>query len=138
VLDDVAHSGEHILIEQCVAHERAGHVGELPESTPRTPLVRHDIGTPVVQVVYLSFELSDGAAVEIDLPVGEHQRQPRTPPLATVDHVAAEHQKMDAQGDIAEIDQEMLAPGPKACSPTHQAAYAHLGIAPRSQNFLTL
>src|SRR5687767_2806172 len=92
---------------------------QLLACTGRIPLLGHHVGAPVVNIIELAFNVTHRAAVEIQLALGEPEAQTRRTVLAIVDAIAAEHQKMNAQREVIELDQKMLAPAAKG---THSLA----------------
>src|SRR5688572_17633448 len=96
VLDDVAHPGEDVLVEQGVGRERVGLHRELAARRARIPLVGHHVGGPVVGIVQVAFDVLHRAGIEVELaPARKPQAQARDAVLlARIDRVAAEQHEM--------------------------------------------
>ncbi len=128
VLDDVAHAGKDVLVQQRVADQGVRVFLQFPARQSGIPRGIHHVAAPVVGVLQRAFDVLHRRGIDVELAVVELQRYPRRGRLALIDAVAAEHQHVHAQAEASELDQEMLAP---AAQGDHATAF-HAGQVERA------
>ena len=110
VLDDIAHSGKDILVEQGIGGQRVGARLQFFPGFPGVPGVVHHIGAPVVVRIDVPGEDFYGAGVEIQVARLELQVQSWRGFSFFIDAIGAKEHKMDADRLVGENDQKMFAP----------------------------
>ena len=127
VLDDVAHAGEYLLVQQRIADLCGGRGLEPAAGQGRVPAIAHHVRAPVVHLVQRLLDEHHRARIDVELAVVEAQRHPGGCRLALVDQPAAEHHQVDAQAEVVEFQQEVLAPA--AHGPHPAAVHARQRLA---------
>lgn len=110
VLDDVAHAGEYLLVQQRIADLCGGRGLEPAAGQGRVPAIAHHVRAPVVHLVQRALDEHHRARIDVELVVVEAQRRPGGCRLALADQPAAEHHQVDAQAEVIPLQQEVLAP----------------------------
>jgi hypothetical protein len=110
ILDDIAHSGKDVLIEQGIGGQffRAGL--QLFSGFPGIPGVAHHIGAPIILRIDIPRQDLHRAGEEIQIAGFEFQVQPWRGFGLFIDAVGAEKQEVDSDRLLGQDDQEMLAP----------------------------